>query len=198
MLLTCYITCITITQPWNIQRRLQYLQNINFFYTKIYTSWRQATPYRRLGFVGDALSITLRRGGVRPASRDHADHTSGTHYNTSLTLRETAQPNIAHQLLNTLHVRHVTVCSALHRTTNTGTYSSHDYNDRVGRYNNILRHYCDTERDITYHTHRGFWQCPLHVWSHDGTHPNTTHGRKLYIKSLRRATHYSVKHVARV
>ena len=105
---------------------------------------------------------------------------------------------IAHQLLNTLHVRHVTVCSALHRTTNTGTYSSHDYNDRVGRYNNIFRHYCDNERDITYHTHRGFWQCPLHVWSHDGTHPNTTHGRKLYIKSLRRATHYSVKHVARV
>ena len=31
------------------------------FRTK-YTSWRQATPYRRLGFVGDALSITLRRG----------------------------------------------------------------------------------------------------------------------------------------
>ncbi len=63
------------------------------FRTK-YTSWRQATPYRRLGFVGDALSITLRRGGLRPASRDHADQTSGTHYNTSLTLRETAQPNI--------------------------------------------------------------------------------------------------------
>ena len=52
---------------------------------------RQATPYRRLGFVGDALSITLRRGGLRPASRDQ---TSGTHYNTSLTLRETAQPNL--------------------------------------------------------------------------------------------------------
>ena len=64
--------------------------------------------------------------------------------------------SIAHQLLNTHHVRHATVCSALHRTTNTDTYSSHDYNDRVGRYNNILRHYCDTERDITYHTHRGF------------------------------------------
>ena len=55
---------------------------------------RQATPYRRLGFVGDALSITLRRGGLSPASRDHADQTSGTHYNTSLTLRETAQPNL--------------------------------------------------------------------------------------------------------
>ena len=51
------------------------------------------------------------------------------------------------------------------------------------------------ERYITYHTHRGLWQCPLHAWSHDGTHPKTTHGRKLYIKSLRRATHYSVKHV---
>ena len=61
---------------------------------KIYTSWRQATPYRRLGFVGDALSITLRRGGLRPASREHADQTSGTHFNTSLTLRETAQPNL--------------------------------------------------------------------------------------------------------
>ena len=64
------------------------------FRTK-YTSWRQATtPYRRLGFVGDALSITVRRGGIRPASREHADQTSGTHYNTSLTLRETAQPNL--------------------------------------------------------------------------------------------------------
>ena len=60
---------------------------------QIFTSWRQATPYCRLGFVGDALPITLRRGGLRPASRDHADQTSGTHYNTSLTLRETAQPN---------------------------------------------------------------------------------------------------------
>ena len=55
---------------------------------------RQATPYRRLGFVGDALSITVRRGGLRPASRDHADQTFGTHYNTSLTLRETALPNL--------------------------------------------------------------------------------------------------------
>ena len=104
---------------------------------------------------------------------------------------------IAHNILNVHHARHVTVCSALYRTKNTGSYSVTDYNHRVGRFNNILRHFCDTEQDITYHTHRGFWQCPLHVWSYDGTHPNTAHGRKLYIKSLRRATHYSVKHVTR-
>ena len=104
---------------------------------------------------------------------------------------------IAHNILNVHHARHVTVCSALYRTKNTGSYSVTDYNHRVGRFNNILRHFCDTEQDITYHTHRGFWQCPLHVWSHDGTHPNTAHGRKLYIKSLRRATHCSVKHVTR-
>ena len=55
-----------------------------------------------------------------------------------------------------------------------------------------------TPNETLHITHRGFWQCPLHAWSHDGTHPNTTHGRKLYIQSLRRATHYSVKHVARV
>ena len=68
---------------------LEYVQHKK--YTPV--GGRQATPYRRLGFVGDALSITLRRGGLRPASRDHADQTSGTHYDTSLTSRETAQPN---------------------------------------------------------------------------------------------------------
>ena len=38
------------------------------------------------------MSITFRRIGVRPASRDHADQIHDTHYNTSLTLREPAQP----------------------------------------------------------------------------------------------------------
>ena len=102
---------------------------------------------------------------------------------------------VAKNILNIHHARHVTVCAALYRTKNIASYSVHDYNDRVGRFNNIglHRHFCDNDwarHYLSYHTHRGFWQCPLHVWSHDGTHPNTAHGRKLYIESLRRATHY--------
>ena len=72
------------------------LRNYSVKYTPV--GGRQATPYRRLGFVGDALSITLRRGGLRPASRDHADQTSGTHYNTSLTLRETGAVSAPHHV----------------------------------------------------------------------------------------------------
>ena len=63
---------------------------------------------------------------------------------------------VAKNILNIHHARHVMVCSALYRTKNTSSYSVHDYNDRVGRFNNIdlHRHFCDNERDITYHTHR--------------------------------------------
>ena len=102
---------------------------------------------------------------------------------------------VAHNILNTTCARHVTICSALFRTKNTGHYSPLEYNGQMGQYNNILRHFCDTEVNITYHTHRGFWQGD--AWSRDGTHPNTPHGRKLYIKSLRRAVNHSVKCVAK-
>ena len=63
---------------------------------------------------------------------------------------------VAQNILNIHHARHVTVRSVLYHTKNTGSYSVHDYNDRVGRFNNIglHRHFCDNERYFTYHTHR--------------------------------------------
>ena len=49
-------------------------------------------------------------------------------------------------------VRHVTVCSVLHRT------YPHDINKEIDAYNNVLRHFCDVEGNIDYHTHRVFWR----------------------------------------
>ena len=104
---------------------------------------------------------------------------------------------LAHSILNDNRAQHVTLCSALHRTKNTGNKSAHQYNILVNQYNNILRNFCDAEDHVTYHTHRGFWQCDHASWSRDGTHPNTPLGRKNYIRSLRNASNFTLKFLRR-
>ena len=79
--------------------------------------------------------------------------------------------NVAHRIIDDFGVRHVTVCSVLHRK------YPHDINTEIDTYNNVLRHFCDVETNIDYHTHRGFWQTPNESWSRDGLHPNTPCGR---------------------
>ena len=53
---------------------------------KVYTPAGER-PHLAAGWV-----LWVRRGGLRPASRDRADRHHETHYNTSLTSREPAQP----------------------------------------------------------------------------------------------------------
>ena len=59
--------------------------------------------------------------------------------------------NVAHHIIDDFGVRHVTVCSVLHCT------YPHAINKEIDAYNNVLRHFCDVEGNIDYHTHRGFW-----------------------------------------
>ena len=102
--------------------------------------------------------------------------------------------DMAHDILsNTANngIRHVTVCSLLYRTRNTGTTTVDEYNALVNHTNTIMRHMCDVENNIKYHTHKGFWNNPHAVWSRDGTNPNTTVGRKNYIRSLRNASNFA-------
>ena len=57
-----------------------------------------------------------------------------------------AVTNAAHRIIDDFGVRHVTVCSGLHRT------YPHHINPDIGAYNNVLRHFCDVEPNIDYHT----------------------------------------------
>ena len=99
--------------------------------------------------------------------------------------------NAAHRIIDDFGVRHVTVCSVLHRT------YPHHINADIDAYNNVLRHFCDVETDIDYHTHRGFWQTANESWSRDGLHPNTVIGRRKYKRSLRQAVYNAVRSLKR-
>ena len=88
-------------------------------------------------------------------------------------------------------VRHVTVCSVLHRT------YPHHINADIDAYNKVLRHFCDVETNIDYHTHRGFWQTANESWSRDGLHPNTVIGRRKYKRSLRQAVYNALRSLKR-
>ena len=61
--------------------------------------------------------------------------------------REMERPvlNVAHRIIDDFGVRHVTVCSVLHRT------YPHHINADIDAYNNVLRHFCDVETNIDYH-----------------------------------------------
>ena len=59
---------------------------------------------------------------------------------------------IAHDIITNYNVLHVSLCSVLHRS------SPMHINQQIDIYNNILKHFCDTETNISYHTHRGFTQ----------------------------------------
>ena len=93
---------------------------------------------------------------------------------------------LAHEIIDVFGARHVTVCSALHRS------SPLDINNLIDNYNNILRNFCDVEPLIDYHTHRGFWNTDTYTWSRDGLHPNTNVGRAKYKRSLRKAVNHAL------
>ncbi|KAI0242052.1 hypothetical protein LSAT2_014989 [Lamellibrachia satsuma] len=98
---------------------------------------------------------------------------------------------LAHEIIDVFGARHVTVCSALHRSSPLDTNNRH-INNLIDNYNNILRNFCDVEPLIDYHTHRGFWNTDTYTWSRDGLHPNTNVGRAKYKRSLRKAVNHAL------
>ena len=98
---------------------------------------------------------------------------------------------LAHEIIDVFGARHVTVSSALHRSSPLDTNNRH-INNLIDNYNNILRNFCDVEPLIDYHTHRGFWNTDTYTWSRDGLHPNTNVGRAKYKRSLRKAVNHAL------
>jgi hypothetical protein len=95
--------------------------------------------------------------------------------------------DLAHHLIKHYRVKHVVICSIIDRQARLGGQTPEQFKDKAYRCNNYLYHFCDVEPDITYHTHRGFWNSPISHWSHDKIHPNAPPGRKKYAASLTRA-----------
>ena len=93
--------------------------------------------------------------------------------------------NTAHELVMDYGVMRVVICGALYRIGHLRVPSRVDFDAVIDSYNTILREMCASERFVVYRSHSGFWGNPIHTWSRDGIHPNTSFGRKLYIKSLR-------------
>ena len=93
--------------------------------------------------------------------------------------------NTAHELVMDYGVMRVVICGALYRIGHLRVPSHVDFDAVIDSYNTILREMCASERFVVYRSHSGFWGNPIHTWSRDGIHPNTSFGRKLYIKSLR-------------
>lgn len=96
-------------------------------------------------------------------------------------------------MLSHYHVQHVIICSALYRASNIGHQTQLQFQSKVNRFNTYLKNFADVEPNITYHTHRGFWDIPINEWSRDFIHPNTPLGRKKYATSLTRAVHHFIK-----
>ena len=98
---------------------------------------------------------------------------------------------LAHEIIDVIGARHVTVCSALHRS------SPLDINNRpinklIDNYNGISRNFCDVEPLIDYHTHRGLLDTYTCTWSRDGHHPNTNVGPAKYKRSIRKAVNHAL------
>lgn len=100
---------------------------------------------------------------------------------------------VATTLINQHHTLHVTLCSILHRANNI-KMTPFQFQELANTHNNILKDLCEVEPDITYHTHRGFWNIPISQWSRDGIHPNTQLGRQKYKTSLRTAVYNAKKY----
>ena len=93
--------------------------------------------------------------------------------------------NTAHELVMDYGAMRVVICGALYRIGHLRVPSHVDFDAVTDSYNTILREMCASECFVVYRSHSGFWGNPIHTWSQDGIHPNTSFGRKLYIKSLR-------------
>lgn len=77
-----------------------------------------------------------------------------------------------------------------------GPWSSeiaHLFNKDAILTNQILRTFCDVDRTLSLHSHRGVWQNPITEWSMDGIHLNSQLGRNIYTASLKRAILHGIK-----
>lgn len=89
-------------------------------------------------------------------------------------------------LISQYHVRCVVMCSIVNRQSHIAMPAD-QFATAAYQLNHYLRNFAATNNRAMYHVHKGFWNCPISSWSRDGIHPNTSAGRKKYLKSIRRA-----------
>ena len=90
-------------------------------------------------------------------------------------------------LLEEFNIRHVAVCSIIHRQAALGGLSPQEFSDSAYRVNKLLINYAKSNANVSYHLHKGFWSTPVPAWSRDFVHPNSAHGRDRYKRSIKRA-----------
>lgn len=95
--------------------------------------------------------------------------------------------DLANTLVEKYSVQQVFICSILTRTGTLGCLTPPQFKEAAVRVNKYLRTMCSGDPNLTFHNHKGFWDVPVHTWSHDGVHPNSKFGRQKYIASLRKA-----------
>ena len=95
--------------------------------------------------------------------------------------------HLADRLRSQYHVDSVVICSVINRERHIRHLSPSQFAAAAYQVNNYLKNFVEAEPRTQYHSHKGFWTTPITQWSRDGIHPNSQHGRKLYIRSIRKA-----------
>lgn len=97
---------------------------------------------------------------------------------------------LAHKILNLSGVQHVCIGQVIHRTGQPG------FNERVDKYNCILKELCGVEPQISYWSHRRLWNNTIRTLANDGVHLSS-YGNYQYFFSLKRAAIYAKNEVHR-
>ena len=108
---------------------------------------------------------------------------------TSPLVVASAVVQLGERLVRDYAVRGVIICSVIPRTGHLHGITPDLYTANTAQFNKCLPHFCDVDPTLHYHTHRGFWNNDITMWSHDGCHPNTPAGRRKYKQSIRLAVH---------
>ena len=93
--------------------------------------------------------------------------------------------SVADRLHTQYHVRTVLICSILYRKSHLRNLTREQFTQAAFDTNNFLKKSTEASPRTIYHVHKGFWTTPISQWSRDGVHPNTSHGRTNYKKSIR-------------
>ena len=80
---------------------------------------------------------------------------------------------LANSVVNMGIARLVMVCGVLPRIGRLSLPSGVVFDNIVTDYNHRLHALCESERNIIYKSHNGFWSPAVHTWSRDGIHPNS-------------------------
>lgn len=100
---------------------------------------------------------------------------------------------LAEKLRKQYHVAAVAICSIINRDRGIYNLSPSQFAAAAYQVNNYLRNFVQADLRTHYHVHKGFWTTPIAQWSRDGIHPNSKHGRKLYIRSIRKAVMHTLQ-----